>query len=327
MRLLIVITLACLLSVPLVNYLIDPYNVFQTDLITTPSSNSNDRYNKARTMLSLPRKSVWLMGSSSVAHLPITTFPGDSVLNMGVIAARANEHLAFLQLASKHSKEPEEVYLGIDLFPFITNDATDDPTNPKHEPNLSYLHPPEVTGQSPFLYWLTYLFASSSSQCSNKVFNHYSPTFIYHYDQGFYQRPILENKLQRDPESYIRETFSRPIKEDKPSSLALDRFSYLIALHDWATAHNLKLVLYYQPIHANRMKHFTPEFVNDFKRSLRELTGLNPIDLQNQIPEIDDNRYWFEDKHYRPELATIIYAIIHNKADGRAVDNYLSGTN
>jgi len=298
------------ICVALVNLFIDPYNIFHLSSIREGYT-SNDRFNKIEHILSRPDKydSV-IVGSSRMGVFTpkqIEQFrPGKRYYNLSVYGGDALDIKRMLQTLINENVQLKEVFMGIDLFPYI---------QAKQSANPSYRHHPRVTGESRLHYFSRYLFAPSLFHSALKLYHQrkLTPDIVVDYQTGTFQLPDYDRRIQENHTQYIAEKFGAQVEKRKTGvSWYEPAFNDLTDLVALLQRHNIKLIAFIHPHHAQEaLRAFTPENHREFVERITSIVGELPdfsINWQSQ------HDYFYDTSHYRPELAQIVLEKIFTAA-------------
>ena len=113
-----------------------------------------------------------------------------------------------------------------------------------------------------------------------------------------------DREIAADPEAYAATAFKASHQPPRARQALWNtaRFDELHALVAWAEQSGVALYVFVQPHHHSELKRYTPETLTVFHRKVRAVTGDLP-DFTRHADWSRNNDWYYERKHYRPELA------------------------
>ncbi len=301
-----------LLTVPALNVIIDPFEVFGTNALPFTVANANMRQLKVERMegreydLLIAGSSVtqmldprWIAGRDKESY-NIAAFSVDTaVLNVSV------------KYAAKHLRDQGKLIIGVDPAMFIGG-------GPR---NGAYRLPYRVTGESPFSWYAEYAFAASAKEMFYKLANVVGGDNIWlDLEYGHYRVVRWDEEMGRDPGAYAEKKFSpNAIAKTGKYQVDPDSFAHLSDLARWLRERKIETAWVLMPVHPAMRKHIGEERMLDVYMRTKAL-------VENEMPDskivnlIDheivlNNHYWYEHKHFSPrggeklaaELRRILY--------------------
>ncbi|VAW73824.1 hypothetical protein MNBD_GAMMA12-3696 [hydrothermal vent metagenome] len=304
------IQLTCIiLLIPIIlasiNYLIDPYQIFHTNILL-PSSTSNERFNKVEYLLKNKQKyNSFLLGSSrmGVFHPQWFNYKGYQFYNLSVFSGDAKDSLQMLTLLKKKGVKVKKVVVGLDLFPFIEKQRL--------RP-ASLQHHPQVAKIDNFDFYVKQLFSASFYQSYLKIEQHYGErSFTFNYTTGQWSLNAFDRLRQKDPKQYQRIFFKKSLKPPLNVIFQEKRFTELNQLIVWLNKYNIQAEFFIHPFSQLHQNHFTH---NTFKKLHQRIKILIPnvIDFSGKKDWTHNTNNYYERIHYRTKLAKTIAIKLKN---------------
>lgn len=325
--LVVVVTVAVMTvgPVPVINYIVDPFNVFQSGWLQH-AYQPNERFVKIKYLNSNYAKyDSYMFGSSrmGVNHPKVVEkyLPSTKFYNLMVSGGTQYDNLAHLEHFIKRGFVLKNIYLQIDIDVNMEYYKMDDVDY------LFTLHP-SVTGESTFLYYLKYLIIRPILNIKKKIavnlkgIDEEDESIFDFFSTGTWFRPIKDALIADNQERYIRNEptlndnrIFRYIKDDYADPNIRDLASIVAMCKE----HGINLIVFTTPNNFNVMDKLE---VNGYLRFLKKLalvtdywdfSGYNSVTL--------DNRYYYEESHYRPVVGEMIAArIFHDRTVNVPVD-------
>ncbi|MCS6760466.1 MAG: hypothetical protein MO852_17195, partial [Candidatus Devosia euplotis] len=179
--------------------------------------------------------------------------------------------------------------IGLDAMAFLSEPDRSD---------LSRRHHLLVDSASPLSYWLDYLLAPSFIATLDKLAARDSPDITFDWELGTYALVSKDREISSDHQQYIADTFGNwsPPQFDAE----LDSVEWQ-ALREWLillNADGVDVTVFLQPMHHQWRARMQP-LMPSLRPLLDQVSGL--IDLSGL--GADDDSLWYEQRHYRSELA------------------------
>lgn len=285
--------IAGLLSVPVINAAVDPYDVFGHGLVRK-SATANERVFKYRHLVRTEKYETLLMGSSVVGVIDPRSL-SDRAYNASFFSATPADTLKMLQALDAAGRLPPRLVLGLDPFMF---------TEPK--PGVGQMRlPPQASGESAWAFWRDYLFAASAGTVLGKLveLREAAPGVAFDDALGTYRLARFEVERQRDEQAYVQKRVrAAPIPRTEawlyePSLEDLD--DLVRWLDDRAS---VEATYFLAPVH-RRMRDALGPGLATLKDRTASIVGERLIDL-SEAPISEDDRAWYETKHMTPSAAT-----------------------
>ena len=281
------------------NLFVDPYGVFGTSSLPLGSS-SNERFLKVE-HLCTERPSTYegiVLASSRSGMTDPNLFasaPAVRYYNLSVFSGKPTDMLLLYRAFSACQGPPSEVVIGLDAMAFMDE---------KRSSDLSQRHHPRVSGQSPLAFWRDYLLAASALISAEKFMDRADPRIQFDLTNGTYTLRHYDRLIAEDHAAYLRrfQALSGP-----RISVAIDH-AQITALHDLLQAIEAdrgSTMVFLQPMHRIWRGRLS-EFLTDLKPVLSQV--IDPLDLSRLGAE--DDRLWYEEKHYRGALAVRVASTV-----------------
>ena len=291
-----------LFGVMALNAIIDPYRVFR--LVEWGSGyTDNERYNKVAHLIDhVDQHDAFIVGSSRMGLYDPNDLnqlrPGRDYYNLAAFGGSAQDALLMLRAIQAHGVIIREVVFGIDLFPFL---------EPPGEVTPAYRHHPAASGQSYAAFFASYLFSPSVTHAFLKLQHTRMAEPDLEFDfagNGRFYLRRWDREIAADPEAYTATAFKASREPPKSREVVWNaaRFDELGALMSWAEQSGVSLYVFVQPHHHSELKHYTRETLVNFQQRVSAVTGDIP-DFTVHADWSLNNDWYYEPKHYRPELA------------------------
>jgi hypothetical protein len=326
---------AIVVATMLANVIIDPEEVFRTNLLPGHSS-PNTRYQRLNDYERDARETdALIFGSSRATIFDLTTMAtltgARHVASFALLAGTIPDYLSFLQFVVRdkaaHGERLKHVLLLLDTD-FLG-------TMPWTNKNLDSFMPPEISGESRFRFWMRYLVSVQTTnwrESLRRSFGHPSALPI----PVAFARPdsririavagnpaALLSALPADDSRRVTppliltagESTTEPqAATDDGQELSRARRSvkpYLDAqLKDLATfaalcrQDGIELTVAVNPIHKLNQLSFLPGHLQEMTARIAQVT---PVwDFESPPWLASDPAYWFEASHFKPEIATMM---------------------
>ncbi len=275
----------CLVTVALVNIVVDPYGIFQTPFLKRQSQ-PNERYTKIEFLRARKgRYDSYIMGSSRTAFtspdIVMRYLPGANFYNLSTIIAAPYEHVLHLKYLVKNGYPVRNLYIGLDIdLCFVVKMYKD-------EELLVKLHP-RVLNRSEIGYYWSYLSVFPRKDIKRKLKLNF--------------RKKAAEVFFEDPASNDSGTIQSKMKGEN-----LEGLRELVAL---CRQHGINLILFITPHHKFMMNRFPAKDYLAFLRELSQITGFWNFSGYNSITTNDDN--YLDRSHYKPSVSRLIAARIFN---------------
>ncbi len=299
----------------LINFLVDPFNIFHTRLFPEQFQ-MNERFMKIEFLQEHHTNyNAYLFGSSRIGTTAPDAIekyiPDSHFYNLSVSAANMEDYLSHLQYFIKKGYSVDTLYLQIDFVDTL----------------IDYGHPidryltkkhPDVTGDSLFGYYLSYLTLFSSLNLKGKLIRNVdreNPSYLLQKrrydleDTGTWARANKEAALQRDPDAYIKSvtSFQSPARKNMYTKNRV-KYPQIIAafeeIDQLCRSNDIELIVFTTP-HNHNMMHGVN--TADAMAFLKDLTMVHDIWYFSGYNSITiDDRNYYESSHYRPYIGNLI---------------------
>ncbi|MGB6020194.1 MAG: hypothetical protein WBF77_11440 [Sulfurimonadaceae bacterium] len=297
------------------NFLIDPFNIFHTKLLSEQFQ-MNERFMK----IEFPQENhtkydAYLFGSSRIGTTAPSVIekhiPNSHFYNLSVSAANMEDYRSHLKYFIEKGYPINTLYLQIDFV-----DTLIDYGHPIDR-HLTKKHP-DITGDSLTGYYLSYLtlFAPFNLRGKlNRNFDDENPKYLLEkrlYDleeTGTWARLNKESALQSDPDTYIKSVKSFQSPEPKNSySKHLRKYPQIIAafkdINQLCRSNKIELIVFTTPHNRNMMHGVNIVDAMAFVKDLAKIHDIWYFSGYNSIT-LDDRNY-YESSHYRPHIGSLI---------------------
>ena len=295
---------ACLVSLALINFVVDPYGIFQTPFFRD-QPNLNERYSKIEFLRKHKEGyNSYIMGSSRANTTPDVVekyLPGSKFYNLGTTLAVPYEHMLHLKYFIKNEYRVKNLYIGLDVDLCFTAKMHED------KDLMCRLHP-GVLNQSVISYYGSYLSAFPKTDIRRKLKLNFrkkrSPIRMSEKDGTWVFEGESENaKVFFDnPANHETTIIKNEVKEEN-----LEVLRELVAL---CRQHEVNLIFFVTPHNKLFMDRFAVEDYLTFLRKLSQITSFWNFSGYNSI--IINNRNYSDPSHHKTSVSRMIAARIFN---------------
>lgn len=293
----------------IVNYTVDPFNVFQNRLLKY-TFQINERFLRIEHLKRHAGEyDSYMLGSSRIGTtLPATVeayIPGSKFYNFTVPSANLYDHLMHLKYFLKQGYPLKNLYLQVDidnmsLYGRIESDY------------VRKMHP-EVVGESSALFYLDYLSGFFPFNIKRKLrCNKEKRNYIeYAIDTtGVWSRPEKERKAAEDCKAYVaaESSFHEPRERSVGAGGMAQSIKALEEIRDLCREHGIGLYLFTMAHNQSMMDTFKREDYLNFIAALAEVTDFYDFSGYNSVTT--NNCNYYEWSHYRPYVGEWIAARI-----------------
>lgn len=286
-----------LLSVPVLNVVIDPFEVFGTKVLPFTVANANMRQLKVERMQGMQYD--LLVAGSSVTQMIDPRWiagPDKDGFNMAAFSVDAAVLDQSVKYAARHLREGGKLLIGVDPAMFIGGGPRDG----------AYRMPYAVTGENPISWYIEYAFAASAKEIMYKLANVLTGDNIHlDLDYGHYRVVRWDQEMERDPEGYAARKFSqKEIEKTGKYRASSESFTHLESLARWLESRRIETTWVFMPVHPAMRKHIGENELSAlYDRTRAAIAGSMPsasvLDfIDHEIAR--DNQYWYEHKHFSP---------------------------
>ena len=295
------------------NFLIDPYEVFQTGLLPEVGA-TQERYLKVELLKRNRSFDTFLLGGSRMG----TTAPEDvekiipqsHVYNFFVSSGNQSDNLAHGKWLLATQPKIKTLYVQVD-WPESFGLAQE---------SLQYLNHPEVVGGNPHGFLGKYLFSYSYQPVEFKIQNNTSKKgeFRFPLQDGYFYFPKRDELIGRDCKAYVEQNdaFRRPVSETpesaKQKKLVDDSLAALAELVRDAQKKQVKVVPYVTPHHHKFLDKINAGEYARFLSGLAEISPYWNFGFYSAITSDDCNYY--ETSHYIRKVAPLLFSAMSGSA-------------
>lgn len=283
--------------------MLDPFNVFHVMNIRDNGVEPNKNYIKMKYILANPEKfNAFLFGSSRVGtiHTDKIKLHGQRVYNMTYSVGLPSEHLDNMKTFLANNIIPSAIYIGVDNISY---------TNRKESHLNDFLRCPYEYLHNDFIHFCSlYVFSSAAAESVDTIIKHSSSE---NFADRFYQYGWWSDYDRTTNFDWSKVRYIPSSNNNIDKKLMHENLSYIKEIAKLCTEHNIKLVIFTNPMHCiTYMKALEKNYL-EFLEELAYITefynfsGLNDITL--------DNNNYFETSHYKPETGDLIINIMCNE--------------
>jgi hypothetical protein len=294
----------CLASLALINFVVDPYGIFQTPFFKN-QPNLNERYSKIEFLRKHKEGyNSYIMGSSRAntsSDIVEKYLPGAKFYNLAITLAVPYEHILHLKYFIKNGYPVRNLYIDLDIDLCFAGKMH------KDKDLLCRLHP-GVLNQSLISYYWSYLSVFPKTDIRRKLKLNFrkkrSPIQISEKDGAWILEEGSENaKVFFDnPADHETTTIKNEVKEEN-----LEVLRELVAL---CGQHEINLILFITPHSKFIMSRLAVEDYLTFLRKLSGITSFWNFSGYNSITI--NNRNYSDPSHHKSSVSRMIAARIFN---------------
>ena len=300
------------LSLALANYIVDPFNVFDSNVLKISSRAQNVRAVKIR-HLSKAHKNYnsYMFGSSRVGTIHPDALnkyiPGAKFYNFWVSDGNMLEHVLHLRYFLKQGYEVRNTFVLVDLDIFVTS------TDPEQGDYVTKLAP-DVSGMPPLKFYMDYLSVIPYENIRKKLALNYYGIDRYTIDfekTGLRLKSYEDKLIEQDQLKYIRQVsnlnINRADRTVSPGTEALDNtLEALRTLVSICSENGINLIVATMPHNYNKLNQLDTESVMHYPREISKIIDFWNFSTYNRITL--DNRYYYEWSHFRPIVGEMMMA-------------------
>jgi len=297
-RLLGVSVLCVVLSLPALNLLVDPTEIFGSGLLPHRFQ-VNDRYRKFEYLLTECGDCTgFLLGSSRMGYTDPALFDGllrsGRTYNMNISSANAWDYLEFARFLESKGRHAELLVVQLDL----TEEFGD---------RGRYQHHPAVSGESRFRFFFENLFSLQYRSLLGKVWYNLAGRDSSGFDwaTGRRSREDADRALAADAGAYVRDEpdFHVPADSRRPDpaevALAVDRTVEAIReLKAHRDRTGTRLIVLVTPHNQHYLDRYRYQELEQLLRGLATVTPFWNFAAYSSVTT--DDRNFYETSHYRP---------------------------
>ena len=294
-----------------INYIVDPFNVFQSGFLKY-TFQVNERFLRIEHLKNNPDKyNGYLLGSSRIG----TTHPEtvehyldeSKFYNLTIPSANLYDHLMHVKYLIDEEFPLKHLYLQIDIdnMSFYGRMQSD---------YVRKMHP-EVVNESRTMFYLDYLSGFFPFNIKRKLrCNRKKENYIDYELQttGIWSRPDKELQAQNDCEDYVANEAS--FHEYRIRNVAGPdigkNIEALQQIRDLCQTNGIKLYVFTMPHNQSMMDTFKVKDYLQFLKALAKVTDYYDFSGYNSVTQ--NNCHYYEWSHYRPHVAHWIAGRIFN---------------
>jgi len=313
---LILIVLTSVFLIGFVNWCIDPFNIFQSNIFENDFQ-LNERFCKIKHLQKHHhRYNSYIFGSSRVASTPpqyLEKYLSSSrFYNMTVAGCSQYDNLLLLNYFIKNNYEIKTIYLQID----ITDVNGFNPITV----NQYAKHHPDTQNKSRAIYYSEYLTALPLHNIIGKLkinLSQNSTPKLRRFDvegSGCWYLDEAEARINEHPGLYIKEesSFHFPVTSRALPGKYIDQnLSALKEIKKLAIDNGIQIIPFIPPYHHLMLDTFNIESYTKYLTQISEI--FEYWDFSSYHPITFDNQYYYSKSYFRPKLVELILArIFHN---------------
>lgn len=306
--------LLVILSLVTANILIDPFNIFKTNIFK--DYQVNQRFVKAEYLNKNNKKyNAYMMGSSRIGTTSPWVveqyLPGHHFYNMTVGGCTQYDTLLFIKYFIENKFLVNTIYLQIDITDIYGYQPLIDNYYAKHHPS--------VVGGKLVPTYAEYLSTLPWKNLIGKVKNHFKnppPIKQIRYDNQNTGRWYMDQSdllIEHSPELYIQQEksfFDVNVTRGPDGKFIKENIEAIKQIKELADAHNIKLIVIIPPYHHLMMSSFPIKSYIEYLNAIGEITPFWDFSGYNSITF--DNHYYYSKTHYREILGKLMAAKIFN---------------
>ncbi|HZF69982.1 hypothetical protein [Sulfuricurvum sp.] len=307
----LLLTLSFGTIIGLINYVIDPFNIFETKFLPFQYQR-NERFIKIKYLdTHHTHFNSYLIGSSRIGttnpKVLETYIANSKFYNMTLSSATLSDELRHIRYMISAGYRIKNLYLQIDL----NNNMT------------SYLYPtsdylrkphPHITGESLSLYYLDYLLNPFPTNTKGKIVKNLEGKNDDNYDLllGNWNRPEKDKKISQNCSNFIKSepTFNMPVNPKVKNTYTKINMLALKNIIELSKKNNINLILFTTPHNHNYLDIIYEKEYYIFLKELLNITDYWDFSGYNSITTNDCNYY--DSSHYTPQIGNLIAAKIFN---------------
>jgi hypothetical protein len=308
--------IAIVAAIVTANVVIDPEQMFQTNLLAAHSS-PNTRYQKFRAYQREAPEVDGLLFSSSRGGVfdpqSIATLSGARhVASFAVIAGAITDHLQFLKTILRdkaaRGERIRQVLLLLDSDLFGTPSWTNR--------NLDSFMPPEVSGESGFRFWMRYLVSVQTTSWRESVrqSREHAPRPPVALDRPDRKIRLAANSVVGLTLVGSEASAAPPAPSDRASQLRRERMSTkpflepqlreLARFVALCRQNDIRLIVAINPLNRQNQQQYVPGHLQEMVARIAGVTEVWDFEAPAWLES--DPAHWFEISHFKPEIADLM---------------------
>lgn len=298
----------CLLSV--VNYLIDPFNIFHTKLFKTQFQ-MNERFMKVEFLEKNNKKfNAYMFGSSRIGTTDPSVIekyiPNSKFYNFTVASANLYDYEKHLNYFVKKGYPLKTLYLQLDIS-HMENYGRN------KSDYLRKLHP-FVLNESLNLFYMQYLNGFFPFNIRGKIEKNFKDDdrTSYFLGTGIWTKPDKKLKMINDCKKFVSQegSFNQSHKRTIKFLNIENSMNALSRIKNLADENNIQLYVFTTPHNNMMMDKFKTKYYLEYLNMISKITDFYDFSGYNTITL--NNCNYYESSHYRPKVAPLIAARIFN---------------
>jgi hypothetical protein len=309
-----------------VNFLVDPYEVFQTRLLPEVGA-TQERYLKVEFLKRHAEFDVFLLGGSRMGTtVPADVeklLPGRRAYNFFVSSGNQYDNLVHAKWLLRSRPDVKALYVQVDwpesFGPF--------------GPHLQYLSHPEVLGKPSAGFLRQYLFSFAYQPLEFKVLNNTVKRgeFQLPLEAGYFRYPKRDASIDADCKSYVgqRPEFSERVQESRRSPaqerLIDESLGALAELVAEARKRSVEVHAFVTPYNNKFLDKLN---LDQYSELLGRLASITPYwNFGFYSPITEDNCNYYETSHYRAKVSPLLFSAMSGRAGKVTYGRYVSAEN
>ncbi len=292
----------------LINYVVDPYDVFGHSWLREYGQ-PQERFLKIEYLSKHKSFDTFLLGSSRIGTTPtevVAQFCKCNPYNLTVSQTNQWDNLVIAKWLLANQPKIKRLMIQIDWHEL----SHYGPERPNYY-LLTKMHP-DVTGESRVAFFKDYLLSFSWEAFKIKVKNNFDQTnkLDYSIEKGYWSRPNLDNLIDTDCPAYVRKesSFSEIVLPQKFISNNRNNFFRNIEaieqIKKMATNQGVDVIFFLTPHHRNFLDEID---IDDYQIFLEKIVKISPlINFMYYSKETLNSCNYYEAGHHRAVLAKIV---------------------
>jgi len=292
----------------LVNYVVDPFSVFQTNFFKR-SGQINERYVKIEFLEKHHNKfNAYIFGSSRIGVVKPEVIeqylPNSKFYNFTLSSGNLHDYMVHLKYFIKRKYEIKTLYMQIDIddMNYYGQDESD---------YLCKLHP-YVTNEFRIAGKMKYLFGFFPLNVRKKISVNFQKDSPKKFDVsiGIWSLPDNEKQLEKNPKKYVENEGSFHFKNRRVLRYIREKeaMKALQIIVDLCQKNKIKLYVFTSAHNQNKMDTFVLEDYKKYLRDISEITSFYDFSGYNSVTM--NNANYYEMSHYRPRVGSLMAARI-----------------
>ncbi|WP_050479292.1 hypothetical protein [Herbaspirillum rhizosphaerae] len=323
LRIFLLIGLLPVALLSVLNLVVDPYDVFQTNFFAEKGA-TQERYLKIEMMKKNKSFDTFLFGGSrmgtTVPEDIETILPGTHIYNFYVSSGNQTDNLVHGRWLLKTQPQLKTFYIQVDWPESIGLTKA----------NYQYWTHPEVKGENAAGFLAQYLFLFSYNTLEFKILNNGSRKgeIVRSMERGYYDYPKRDQQLASDCKAYVAKepSFTAPITADAPTSeqrkLIDMSLSDLRKLVHEANDKGVQVRLYVTPHHHKFLDRLNLDEYSYFLTKLAQIAPFWNFGIYSDVTLNDCNYY--EPSHYIRSIAPLLFKVMSGKDSNSGLAHYVT---